>query len=320
MLVWCGSQRLDIDLEDELKEFHWERERWTDEKLTACSPFRYDKSPSFFVNLTDIGNLEIAGTWKDSGGGTSGGFVELLAHLQDTDYSSALEYLIEKYAPVAYEEATKLHPWKDTKEFVNPILLPYDGENTYLQGRGISLETQLNLFVGSYSGKNEIVFPWCNPIGNIMAVKYRRTDSKVFSYAEGGYRINQCLFGIDQVYSSKATTLWICEAEIDALTVWENGYASVALGGSSISDRQAEMILQSGVQRVVIASDNDKAGKELSKKIKKKLYSLDIYNVKWKHEGDDINAYYLREGKLPRVEKDPNFFARMKAFKKKYPL
>lgn len=317
MLVWCGSQRLDIDLEDELKEFHWERERWTDEKLTACSPFRYDKSPSFFVNLTDIGTLEIAGTWKDSGGGTSGGFVELLAHLQDTDYSSALEYLIEKYAPVAYEEDTKLHPWKDTKEF-KPLYHLSNLFSGYLKERGISskIQSQFNISVVN----NSVAFHWCNPRGEVMAIKYRDIKSKIFSYEEGGYRINQCLFGIDQVYSSKASNLWICEAEIDALTVWENGYAAVALGGSSISDRQAEMILQSGVQRVVIASDNDKAGKELSKKIKKKLYSLDIYNVKWKHEGDDINAYYLREGKLPRVEKDPNFFARMKEFKKKYPL
>ena len=318
VLVWCGNNRIDIDIVEELQEFHWEKERWTDDKLTACSPFRYDKSPSFFVNLKDVGNLEVAGSFKDSGGGTSGGFVELLAHLQDTDYSSALEYLIEKYAPVAYEEATKLHPWKDTKEF-RPLKYQSEGDSRYLSdSRGISWETQSLLDVSGTP--NKVVFPWKNPNGDVMSIKYRDINSKVFSYEEGGYRINQCLFGIDQVYSSKATTIWICEAEIDALTVWENGYAAVALGGSSSSDRQAEMILQSGAQRVVIASDNDKAGGELSKKIKKKLYSLDIYNVKWNHEGDDINAYYLREGKLPRVEKTPNFFARMKAFKKKYSL
>ncbi|AXF39866.1 DNA primase [Bacillus phage vB_BthS_BMBphi] len=299
-LVWVGNQRLDIDLIEELQAYHWERERWTEDKLTACSPFRYDKSPSFFVNLTDIGTLEIAGTWKDSGGGTSGNFVELLAHLQDTDYDSALEYLVDKYAPVAYEESRRLHPWKDTKEF--KPLRHFSGENSdYLKSRGISDRTQCALDVSEENGK--VIFPWKNPINDVMAIKYRNIDSKIFSYAEGGYRINQCLFGIQQVYRFKATTLWICEAEIDALTVWENGYASVALGGSSISDRQAEMILQSGVQRIVIASDNDKAGKDLAKKIKKKLYSLDIYEVKWNQEGDDINAYYLREDKLPPVSK-----------------
>lgn len=307
-LVWCGKHRLDIDLEDELKEFHWERERWTEDKLTACSPFRYDKSPSFFVNLQDIGSLEIAGTWKDSGGGTSGGFVDLMAHLMDTDHESALEYLLEKYAPVAYEEATKLHPWKDTKEF-KPLFKMMHVPSGYLDSRGISWKTQRKLNVTAPPKK--VAFQWCNPVGQVMAVKYRDIHSKIFSYEEGGYRINQCLFGIDQVYASKATTLWICEAEIDALTVWENGYASVALGGSSISDRQAEMILQSGVQRIVIASDNDKAGKDLAKKIKKKLYSLDIYEVKWNQEGDDINAHYLREDKLPPVSKT-SLFPKMK--------
>lgn len=300
-LVWVGKHRIDVDLVDELQSYHWERERLTEDKLTACSPFRYDKSPSFFVNLTDIGTLEIAGSWKDSGGGTSGNFTELMAHLMDTDYASALEYLLDKYAPVAYEEATKLHPWKDTKEF-KPLSICGFHRSGYLNSRGISYKTQELLRV-TCSKPMEVAFPWRNPSGEIMAIKYRSTTSKIFSYEKDGYRINQCLFGINQVYSSKATTLWICEAEIDALTVWENGYAAVALGGSSISDRQAEMILQSGVQRIVIASDNDKAGKDLAKKIKKKLYSLTLYNVKWDLDGDDINAYYLREGQLPKPYK-----------------
>lgn len=300
-LIWVGKQRIDVDLVEELQGFHWDNYRFTDEKLTACSPFRYDKSPSFFVNLTDIGKLEIAGTWKDSGGGTSGNFTELIAHLLDTDYHSAYEYLMEKYAPVAYEEALKLHPWKDVKHF-KPLTLEGSSPSDYLKiERGISYSTQHKL--GCVGLKSSVAFPWCNPRGDIMAIKYRDITSKILYYEENGYRINQCLFGIDQVYKSNATTLWICEAEIDSLTVWENGYASIALGGSSISDRQAEMILQSGVQRIVIASDNDKAGKELAKNIKKKLYSLDIYNVIWNQEGDDINAYYLREGKLPSIYK-----------------
>jgi len=299
-LVWIGKHRVDVDLVDELQSFHWEKERWTDEKLTACSPFRFDGNPSFFVNLEDIGNLEIAGSWKDSGAGTSGNFVELLAHLQETDYESAMEYLLEKYMPVAYEEARKLHPWKDIKEeiFFEDVLL---GNSEYLNNRGISETTQRRLGVGT-NDDNKVAFPWRSPNSVIRSIKYRSTDSKIFSYASGGYRINQLTFGIDQVYNSKATTLWICEAEIDALTVWENGYAAVALGGSSISDRQAERILQSGVERIVIASDNDKAGHNLFKKILNKLNGhLFIYSVKWELEGDDINAYYLREGKLPKI-------------------
>jgi hypothetical protein len=300
-LVWVGKHRIDVDLVDELQSYHWERERWTDDKLTACSPFRYDKSPSFFVNLTDIGTLEVAGSWKDSGGGTSGNFVDLMAHLMETDYDSALEYLLDKYAPVAYEEATKLHPWKSLKPF-KPLTLEGDDFSGYLKvSRKISYVTQERLGCVGYD--TSVAFPWKSPMGDIMAIKYRSVSSKVFQYEKDGYRINQLLFGIDQVYTSKATTLWICEAEIDALTVWENGYAAVALGGSSISNRQAEMILQSGVERVVIASDNDKAGKDLARKIKKKLYSLTLYNVKWDLEGDDINAYYLREGKLPKPYK-----------------
>ncbi|WKV24056.1 DNA primase [Bacillus phage PSYJ-YH] len=299
-LINIGRHRIDVDIVEELQNYHWERSKWTEEKLTSCSPFRADKSPSFFVNLQDIGTMEIAGTYKDSATGESGNFIELLAFLQGTDYVSAKEYLLEIYAPRAYEEASKLHEWKDMKKF-KPFKLSPQGGSDYLVSRGISYETQALVGVGKHG--DTVMFPWKSPKGDIMACKYRRTDSKVFSYEKDGYRVNRLLFGIDYIYSSQATTLYICEAEIDALTVIQNGYASVALGGSSISDRQAEMILQSGVQRIVIASDNDGAGKELAKKIKKKLYSLELYVVRWDQDGDDINAYYLREGKLPPISK-----------------
>jgi len=75
--------RINVDIEEELRLFPWNRARWTESKLIASSPFRDDNAPSFFVNLDG----EYAGTWADSGAyGTeyeSGNFVRLLAYLRN---------------------------------------------------------------------------------------------------------------------------------------------------------------------------------------------------------------------------------------------
>ena len=86
--VWIKNIRLDIDLEEELSQFSWNRERYLEDKFVACSPFRYDNSPSFFVNLVNLPDKEIAGTWLDSGAlqGSdykSGNFITLLAYLRE---------------------------------------------------------------------------------------------------------------------------------------------------------------------------------------------------------------------------------------------
>ena len=43
------SIELDVDIRTELEAFPWIRPRWDSEKLIAASPFRYDRTPSFFV-------------------------------------------------------------------------------------------------------------------------------------------------------------------------------------------------------------------------------------------------------------------------------
>ena len=54
---------VEVDVEAELREFDWTRPTWNSDKLLAASPFRYDKSPSFFVRLEPYGEYP-AGVWS----------------------------------------------------------------------------------------------------------------------------------------------------------------------------------------------------------------------------------------------------------------
>ena len=80
------GQTVNVDIQSELEVFEWSRPKWSESKLIACSPFRYDHSPSFFVNLDG----DYAGTWGDSGAyddeWSKGGFIKLLSFLRRETY------------------------------------------------------------------------------------------------------------------------------------------------------------------------------------------------------------------------------------------
>ena len=85
---------VNIQLELEPYLDHFRDYRIRGDKLQACSPFRYEKHPSFAVNLEN-------GTWIDSGSPTDlyhkGNFISLLAYLRQEQYQDTEDYLLEAY-------------------------------------------------------------------------------------------------------------------------------------------------------------------------------------------------------------------------------
>ncbi len=105
---------IEVDVRTELEAHDFERPRWTGDKLIACSPFRSESAPSFFVNLDG----EYAGTWGDSGAydseWASGNLTKLLAFLRGETYEETEEYLLDLYAPQVLTD--------DAKDFRIPSL------------------------------------------------------------------------------------------------------------------------------------------------------------------------------------------------------
>ncbi|MFA2603662.1 toprim domain-containing protein [Bacillus cereus] len=301
-LVWVRDKRIEIDLVGELDQYTWDQHRFTDDKLTACSPFRYDKKPSFFVNLVNIGDKEIAGTWKDSATDESGSFLELLSHLRNEHPDDTFGYLMEMYSPKAYSEARDITGYlRVVKEFEPLIcnMMPY---SPWLEReRGISHGVQALLDIRDTEHK-ACAFLWKNGRSEIQSIKYRKTDSKIFFYERNGQRLNTLLYGYDVMSQMKASTVAITEAEIDALSWWEYGRAAVALGGASMSNAQIDLLKRAGIQNVILSFDNDKAGEKLKEAVKGKLspffkvYEACLLDCK------DVNEYHLKYGKAPMVQ------------------
>src|SRR5574342_1373406 len=146
-------QEVPVNIRAELEQFNWVRPKWSSDKLIAASCFRYDKSPSFYVNLTG----EYAGTWGDSGyydiEWKSGNFTKLLSFLRNETYEETEEYLLGEYGiPSDGTGAVTLNPVclriQRIRQPLNAdILAKFTEDYTYLKSRGISEDVQRQMGV-----------------------------------------------------------------------------------------------------------------------------------------------------------------------------
>jgi hypothetical protein len=289
----------DIDVRAELEQFEWHRARWTDTKLIAASPFRYDRTPSFFVNLTG----PYAGTWKDSGAydaeWSSGGLVKLLAFLRNETEEETRQYLELMYGTTPTEQLTlkppsfrlKTPPNYPTTDLLHNLRLG----SSYLKRRGIASNV-IETF-GCREGDRYTAIPWRTPSGRLANVKYRSHYGKLFWYAPNAVPIRQLVWGMDVVNRHRHTTAVLCEAEIDAMSWWTAGIAAVAVGGVALSDEQVDVLKRSAIETLIIGVDNDKAGNRLAEVVARALSGF-MRIVRVDYGGaKDANEFLATRGK-----------------------
>jgi DNA primase len=297
--VLCISgQNIEVDIEHELSQFKWEKSKWTSEKLICASPFRFDKTPSFFVNIEG----QYAGTWGDAGAydeeWASGNFTKLLAFLRNETYEETEEYLRCEYGFEHDGETVTLRPLnlrvQRVRQSLNSAILDtYTEDYSYLLSRGIPVDVQRQNGVLYDPQQKAAVIPWRLPDGRLANVKYRKTYGKTFYYAKGAWPIRELVYGIERAES----TCIICEAEIDALSWQAAGYSAVAVGGASFGQAKRDLILRSKISELLIATDNDKAGGKLRREIEQALRGyVRIKNVYVVAEAKDANEALVKFG------------------------
>lgn len=299
MTLKINGKKVDVDIEEELQEYEWSNARWTSSKLISSSPFRYDKAPSFFVDLE-------TGGWADSGSYddefSKGNFVKLIAHLRGTYEQESEEYLINKYG-LLYEikdghdihiETPKLK--RKEKEYALSSSTVTQAISPYLITRGIAPEVQERFGIGyNENNKGYTAIPWhYSETGEIANVKYRSTSSKRFFYEPDAKPVSELVYGLWQAKGSSYVI--ICEGEIDALSWSTAGYTAVALGGAHITRRQSEIIVREGFGEIYVAADNDEQGRKINRKVYELLKGYaKIYVVNYGEE-KDANDVLLRHG------------------------
>ena len=109
------------------------------------------------------------------------------------------------------------------------------------------------------------------------------------------------VWNLDALRESKEVIL--CESIIDALSFWVNGFRNVtsSFGAGCLTNEQLEACKAHGVERVLIAFDNDKAGDDGAEAVAKRLAAEGIgcFRVVFPR-GMDANEYARKVTPAPR--------------------
>lgn len=278
-MLLIDEYEVDVDFEAELRAYDWVRPSWRDDKLIACSPFREEAHPSFAVTYSK------GGVFIDSGGDgefRSGGFIKLLSWLRNETFTETREYLLEKYHILGFRDSDDLElsfdGWdvkrKEVEVVPKEVLEQFAYTHPYMERRrGIEEIYQRALMIGYDREKKAVSIPIFDKYGGLVNIKFRSVTSKVFWYY-GKNPVRDHLYLLDLVSKKGSKRVFLVESEIDAITLFKNGFPAIAVMGSSMTKKQKRLILDSGIKTLVLACDNDKAGERLARSIYKELGGL----------------------------------------------
>ena len=161
----------------------------------------------------------------------------------------------------------------------------YRWTHPYWAERGIIDEEIIELFDLGYDKQTRcITFPVRDRHGNCEFVAKRSVDTKFFQYPPG---VSKPLYGLYELYHTtyisgtrKAPSIILCESMIDCILLWQSKHPALALNGLG-NDRQFRQLRNLDVRHIVLATDNDKAGKDARERIRKyvqnKIFSEIIF-------------------------------------------
>lgn len=183
---------------------------------------------------------------------------------------------------------------RNTNGFVTEQELDkYRYYHSYWTKRGIVDDEIIELFDLGYDKETEcITFPVRDKDGNCLFVARRSVKTKYFNYPSGA---EKPLYGLYELSKYKnISEVFICESMIDCILLWQSGYFAVALNGLG-SKEQLEMLDKLPCRRLILATDNDDAGRQARERIRKNVNRKIITEIDFPSNIKDVGECSLEQ-------------------------
>ena len=146
----------------------------------------------------------------------------------------------------------------------------------YMYERGLTDEIIEQFDIGYDKSTDSITFPVRDKNGDCMFVARRQVKTKVFDIPKG---INKPLYGMYELSRVMPDKVYVCEGPFDCLRLWCNGKYAVAGFGCLFNNYQVKQLQDLPVRSIVLALDNDEAGRKATERLKKLVTNKLIYTV-----------------------------------------
>lgn len=230
--------------------------------------------------------------------GYKGDIVTLVSDCYNITYNQAYRKLVGHFVysggrvlDLAIDRNTQTSKYIPYTTIVPYIKAGYDAW-VYLHSRGIDANRLHTIFPVGFDKKNNSIYLYTRDLrGRYIGCKARSIKGKSFSNSVGAKK-STYLYGAYELLQSTwqpSKPVWICESEIDALTVWSRGGYAVAIGGSHISKIQMDILKRLGVRTVIDGLDKDDAGREGWSNFCKYVRGISTYGTIYPVNKKDIN-------------------------------
>lgn len=214
------------------------------EMLVQC-PFHDDHTPSMSINLED-------GRWYCFQQSIGGAYTELISKLQREG----------RYAEGAP------HPYQATEQ---PMLRSW-------AARGFTTSMLLKWGIVWDDDVHAMRIPVLTEQGALLSNIWRAPEGVEPKYRyDAGFSKSAILFGLWRLPNPCQQQVVLVEGPLDALWVQEVSIPAVAILGSSLSERQVELLVERQIRRVVLCFDNDMAGVEATYRARAQLRRTGIW-------------------------------------------
>ncbi len=217
----------------------------------------HDSTKSNVIKQTDSNNKEHKEVKN---------FHKVYTSLLQNEYTEYTTYLKGRSITIAPLEYIECKVVKDSKAIESKLINKY--------GKDLLVEAGLYSKNNNFLFKNDyLLIPYFDKHNQIHTIKARSTKEKRFANCNNRTLI---LYGINRLYNDctlsvndrltrinhkDIDTVYICESEIDALSILQYGKIAVACGGAkNWNDSYTKELLK--IDNVIIATDNDKVGNE----------------------------------------------------------
>jgi len=171
----------------------------------------------------------------------------------------------------------------------------YRYTHPYWAERGIIDDSIIDLFDLGYDIVTKcITFPVRDINGNCLFVAKRSVQTKFFHYPEG---VKKPLYGLYELYNwgkysvamnvGSIGEIIVCESMIDCILLWQEGHYTVALNGLG-NDLQFKQLQNLPCRKIILATDNDDAGRGARKRIKQSVKNKLFTEIQFPEEIKDI--------------------------------
>ena len=267
------------------------------ESHPSCSVYSREDNPSIYK-----------GTYHCFTCGEQGSFFDLVGKCLGGDEELGEDWVDERFANVFADKTYYIAPLKEPEKqkrvcLDEGILAKYNFFHPYMFQRGLDKNVIQTFRVGYDPETDCLTFPVWDDRGNLVAITRRSASNKRFNLETGK---DKEVYLLNFVKKWNFPYCYVCESQINALTLWGYGYPAVALFGTG-SKEQYDILNRSGISTFILALDPDMAGDSGTKKLIYNLKKDIIVNVL------DIPRVFKPDGKF----KDINDFTKdeIKSFK-----